>query len=320
MDAPLVSAIIPTRNRPDLAIRAVRSALSQTYANVEVIVVIDGRDAASQSALSSVADSRLQIVALDLNVGGSEARNIGVAHSHGEWIAFLDDDDEWLPEKIARQMAAAAPSNAEFPLLCSQVIARNPSAEYVWPENPPRAPYSDYLLVRTRLGYGEGLMQTSTLLAKRALLERVPFKSGLRKHQDWDWILSCAELAGVEIIYVAEPLAIWNLDDGRARASRADAWKISWEWIKSSRDRVTPRAYAAFIATIVAPQAAAQGAWSAFLPTAVELFHPGSPRPRDLMMFGGAWFFPVRFRDSLRRAVHARSSGRVQPAENSGIS
>jgi glycosyltransferase involved in cell wall biosynthesis len=319
MNAPLVSAVIPTRNRPELVVRAVRSVLAQTYANIEVVVVIDGPDAASQSALAAIADPRLHVVALDASVGGGEARNIGVAQSHGEWIGFLDDDDEWLPEKIERQLAAATSSAAQSPLICSQVIARNPNAEFVWPENPPHAPYSEYLLVRNRLGYGEGLMQTSTLLAKRELLERVPFQKGLQKHQDWDWTLRCVEVPGVEVVYVAEPLAIWNLDDGRDRASRADAWKISWNWIKSSRERVTPKAYAAFIATIVAPQAAAQNAWSAFLPTVAELFNPGSPRPRDLMMFAGAWFFPVKLRDSLRRLVHSRTAAQTRDTQNPSV-
>jgi glycosyltransferase involved in cell wall biosynthesis len=320
LNAPLISAVIPTRNRPGLVVRAVRSVLAQTYTNIEVVVVIDGPDPASHSALASFNDARLQIVALDESVGGGEARNMGVARSKGEWIAFLDDDDEWLPEKIERQMRAAANSTAEYPLVCSQVFARNPNAEFVWPENPPRAPISEYLLVRSRLGYGEGLMQTSTLLAKRELLQRVPFRKGLRKHQDWDWILRSVEVSGVEIVYVAEPLAIWNLDDGRERASRADAWMDSWEWIKSSRGRVTPKAYAAFMATHVAPQAASQNAWRAFFPAAKELFSPGSPRVRDLMMFVGAWFFPVRLREGLRRIVHARSAGRVRAVASSGIS
>jgi glycosyltransferase involved in cell wall biosynthesis len=320
MNAPLVSAVIPTRNRPDLVVRAVESALAQTYANIEVVVVIDGPDTLTQSALAAIADTRLRVVALNQSVGGGEARNVGVQHAGGEWIGFLDDDDEWLPEKIERQMRAAGSSTAQFSIVCSQVFARNPNAELVWPENPPRAPFSEYLLVRSRLGYGEGLMQTSTLLAKRELIERVPFQKGLRKHQDWDWILRCVELPEVEVMYVSEPLAVWNLDDGRERASRADAWLVSWDWIKSSRSRVTARAYAAFIATNVAPQAASQNAWRAFLPTAKELFSPGSPRPRDLMMFAGAWFFPVRVRGALRRLVHARSSARVRPVANSSIS
>ena len=319
MNAPLVSAVIPTRHRPDLVVRAVRSALAQSYSNIEVVVVIDGPDVASQSALASIVDNRLRLVMLDASVGGAEARNVGVTGSRGDWIAFLDDDDEWLAEKIEHQMRVAISSTAQFPLLCSQVTARNPIAEFVWPENPPDAPYSEYLLVRSRLGYGEGLMQTSTLLAKRGLLERVPFQKGLQKHQDWDWILRCVELPGVEVLYVPEPLAIWNLDDGRERASRADAWMASWNWIKSSRARVTPKAYAAFIATHVAPQAASQNAWGAFVPTARELFHPGSPRPRDLMMFAGAWFFPIKLRNSLRRFVQSRSAASSPSVKDSGV-
>lgn len=319
MNAPLVSAVIPTRNRPDLVVRAVESALSQCYTNIEVVVVIDGPDAATNSALASITDNRLRVVMLNESMGGAEARNVGVDRASGEWIAFLDDDDEWLSQKLDTQMRAATSSISRFPLVCSQVFARSPNAQFVWPENPPRPPFSEYLLVRSRLGYGEGLMQTSTLLAKRELLQLVPFQKGLRKHQDWDWILRCIEFPGVEVLYIPEPLAVWNLDDGRDRASRADAWMASWDWIRSCRERVTPRAYAAFVATHVAPQAAAQNAWRAFLPAARELFHPGSPRPRDLVIFLGAWFVPMRLREALRGIVHSRAAARGPAATSPNV-
>src|ERR1700758_1632604 len=98
---PLVSAVIPTRNRPDLVCRAVRSALAQTYPNIEVIVVIDGPDPVSFASLEVLGDPRIRIIALKESVGGSEARNTGAREAKGSYIALLDDDDEWLPEKIA---------------------------------------------------------------------------------------------------------------------------------------------------------------------------------------------------------------------------
>src|SRR5438270_13867984 len=101
----LVSAVIPTRNRPQLALRAARTALDQTHCNMEVIVVIDGPDKKTVAALRELTDKGLRVIELRNSVGGSGARNIGVQAARGEWIAFLDDDDEWLPTKIEKQVA-----------------------------------------------------------------------------------------------------------------------------------------------------------------------------------------------------------------------
>jgi glycosyltransferase involved in cell wall biosynthesis len=96
-----VSAVIPTRNRPEQLLLAVRSALQQTHSELEVIVVIDGPDPKTAQALTGFNDSRLRIVQMERNVGGSDARNAGVQAARGRWIAFLDDDDEWLPHKLS---------------------------------------------------------------------------------------------------------------------------------------------------------------------------------------------------------------------------
>ena len=91
--APLITAVIPTRGRADLVTRAVFSALHQSYPHVEVIVVVDGPDPDTLAALKAVDEQRLRVIALTENVGGSEARNIGVRAARGSWIALLDDDD-----------------------------------------------------------------------------------------------------------------------------------------------------------------------------------------------------------------------------------
>jgi len=98
--SPLVSVIIPTYQRPALLLRAVRSALAQTFSQLEVIVILDGPDPASEEALKEINDARLRLVPLPSRVGGSETRNTGVRNACGQWVAFLDDDDEWLEHKI----------------------------------------------------------------------------------------------------------------------------------------------------------------------------------------------------------------------------
>jgi glycosyltransferase involved in cell wall biosynthesis len=307
MQTPLVTAVIPTRNRPELLKRAVESALAQTYSPLEIVVVMDGPDAATADALAALPTDILSIVCLPENVGGSAARNEGVRRARGDWIAFLDDDDEWKPRKIEKQIFAGLASSRRWPLLCSQVLARTPEAEYTWPEAAPYEPYSEYLLVRSRLSYGEGLMHTSTLMAKRELLEHVPFRPGLRKHQDWDWVLRCTQRSDVEVIFLPEPLAVWYVDMTRTRVSHQNMWRTSHDWIRESRALVTKRAYSSFLATYVARQAFSDRAWSAFLPLLKELYCVGSPRLRDLGVFLGAWVVPSAFRSTVSKLARPRA-------------
>ena len=108
---PLVSIIIPSYKRPEAFVkRAVDSALGQTYQNIEVVVVDDNppgspsREALGRLLETYKADPRVRAVINQKNLGGSEARNEGVKAARGEYLAFLDDDDEFLPGKIEAQL------------------------------------------------------------------------------------------------------------------------------------------------------------------------------------------------------------------------
>src|SRR5687768_2514241 len=91
---PAVSVVIPTRARPELVRRAVRSALDQTLRDIEVVVVVDGPDPPTRQTLADIDDSRLRVVELAERGGAPAARNAGVRHARGRWTALLDDDDE----------------------------------------------------------------------------------------------------------------------------------------------------------------------------------------------------------------------------------
>ncbi|HEY6445611.1 MAG TPA: glycosyltransferase family 2 protein [Acidobacteriaceae bacterium] len=246
----LVSAVIPTRGRPDLLVCAIRSALRQTWRPLEVIVVLDGPDPATEERLASLADPRLRVVILAEISGGCTARNAGVRAAAGDWIAFLDDDDEWLPDKIERQMRATRETSAWFPIITCRLIARSPTASRVLPPRVynPAQPVADYLFCRSGLGDSGGLMQTSTLLAPRDLLLAVPFRDGLAVHQDWDWIIRVAAYEGVAISMLAKPLAIWRVEDGRATVGLGLGWQFSLRWVREMRSLISRRAFSSFIA------------------------------------------------------------------------
>jgi glycosyltransferase involved in cell wall biosynthesis len=279
-----------------MVVRAVNSVLGQTVSDIEIIVVVDGPDPETVAALEAIASPRLRVLALPIQGGGARARNKGVQAATGEWIAFLDDDDEWVPEKLERQLSAARGSVAQHPIVASQVVARIGGGDFIWPRTPPSEPLSEYLLARNTWRQGEGLLQTSTLLTTRELMLEVPFEDGLRKHQDWDWLLRAALAPGVRIEFVPQPLATWNLEPSSASVSRTHDWEGSLSWIRERRWLVTRRAYAGFLATQVASQAARQRQWRAFLPLTAEMFQVGRPKMIDVLLFLGMWLVPPSLR------------------------
>ncbi|MXV64113.1 glycosyltransferase [Natronorubrum sp. JWXQ-INN-674] len=101
-----VSVIIPTYNRASTLVRAIDSALEQTIDDLEVVVVDDGSTDDTASVLAAYDEPRVRPVVHATNRGANVARNTGIDHARGEYVAFLDSDDEWHPAKLERQLAA----------------------------------------------------------------------------------------------------------------------------------------------------------------------------------------------------------------------
>ena len=104
--APVVSVVIPTQSRCQRLSLALRTALDQDDVDHEVVVVDDGSRDETPRFLARQHDSRLRVVRHDELKGVAAARNAGLAAARGEWVAFLDDDDLWAPDKLAAQLAA----------------------------------------------------------------------------------------------------------------------------------------------------------------------------------------------------------------------
>lgn len=110
---PGVSVIIPTYNRASVLPRAIDSVLDQTFEDFELFVVDDGSTDGTLTVLDSYDDERLRVITHGTNRGANVARNTGIEHANGEFIAFLDSDDAWHPEKLGRQLGRyeSAPSD-----------------------------------------------------------------------------------------------------------------------------------------------------------------------------------------------------------------
>lgn len=287
---PLVSVVIPTRNRPHLVGRAVRSALAQTLDAIEVIVVVDGPDEATLQALRQIDDARLRVKTLPRNLGPGEARNAGVGEAQSRWIAFLDDDDEWFPQKLEIQLQTAQQSGHLYPVVACRVIARSEVGDFVWPRRfpGPNEHLSDYMFCQKGLFRGEGLIPTPTILTMKELLQRVPFRS-LRRLEDIDWLLRVSTMkgVGVEFVPTPEPLAICHIEENGSRiVNRAD-WSCSHSlsWIQANRHLVTPRAYASFLMTWTGAHAARRRDWRTFLLLLSEAYRHGRPTAISTLLY-----------------------------------
>jgi glycosyltransferase involved in cell wall biosynthesis len=301
---PLVSVVIPTRGRPDLLVqRALRSALAQTLSDYEVIVVVDGPDPETELALAALSNPRLSVLVLPSNVGGADARNAGIQNARGEWIALLDDDDEWFPDKIQRQLDVARRSTHAQPVIACQWITRTPRGDEQNPTRPldPDEPISEYLMARRSMLEQECCIVSSLLIARRDLFLRVPFTSGLRKHQDWDWMVRVSGQPGVSFELAPETLAVFYFGEKRAHMSRTTNWRWSLEWAKSHRDagRLTNRAYAGFIVSQLAPFAAREHDTSAFWPLLREVW-VARPPAFQFLRYALIWIVPM----NARRILH----------------
>ena len=185
MVAPDVSVVIPTRDRWRMLQRTLLGPLSQVGARLEVLVVDDGSDDETARGIAALGDSRVQHVP-GRGRGVSDARNIGVERARGKWIAFLDDDDLWAPDKLRRQVAAAEAASAVFAYTAAvQVDERLQIVPGTLLAPPPPGEVRRRLVLSNAIPAG-----CSNVLARATDAKAVEgFDSRLAQVADWDmWL------------------------------------------------------------------------------------------------------------------------------------
>src|SRR5690625_3525723 len=157
-DAPTVTVVIPTYNRAHVVHRAIDSVLGQTFADFELIVVDDGSTDGTEAVLSTYTDPRIRYLVQLVNRGVSAARNRGIKEARGEFVAFLDSDDEWFPEKLERQVNRfkRAPDNVGL-VYCGVETVGRPSGPWIY-EPAHRGDIYNKLLERNVIHTGSGAM------------------------------------------------------------------------------------------------------------------------------------------------------------------
>jgi glycosyltransferase involved in cell wall biosynthesis len=203
---PEVSVVIPTYDRAGTILRAVGSALGQTHRDLEVVVVDDGGSDRTPELLAGLGDPRLRLLRHECNRGAAAARNTGIAAACGAFVAFLDSDDEWLPHKLAVQLAALRAALPAEAVSCHGVHMH--LLDHGIEREQPLEPSENWFL---RLALGCDLSQGTTLLARREAFARTgALDETLPRFEDWDWLLRYAQ-GGGRIVALRQPLAhVWN--------------------------------------------------------------------------------------------------------------
>jgi len=197
-----ISVIIPAYNRAAVIGAAIDSVVNQALPSaqctVDIIVVDDASDDDLAATLRPF-KQQIRLIRHDRNGGAAAARNTAITAADGDLLAFLDSDDIWLPGKLARQMAAMHQNGWEASCT-AYLLSRPGTRDHISPR------LSTGLIGLEQMAWGCFVSPGSTLLCRRSLFEEIGrFDTGLRRLEDWDWLLRYASVRSFG--FLAEPLA-----------------------------------------------------------------------------------------------------------------
>jgi glycosyltransferase involved in cell wall biosynthesis len=251
---PSVSVVIPTTLRQSLrdAIQSVR--LQDHGGATEVLAIVDrARGDCSEKELRLIADAD-RAVFTGGGRGAGHARNAGVAAADSDLIAFLDDDDEWLPGKLRAQttLLRSQPGSGREYVAGSRVVQRHCRTGRLSSAAPsaiiaPGERIENYLFLRRRPRMARSGFFTSSLLVHRELAGAVEWNEQLRRHQDWDWLLRAQRFHNAKFVQVPDVGAVCTVGSRGSISARAD-WGSSLAWARSWKHYWSEQTYVDFVA------------------------------------------------------------------------
>jgi glycosyltransferase involved in cell wall biosynthesis len=194
--SPLVSVVIPTKDRRELLLTTLATVLCQQV-DLEVVVVDDGSNDGTGEALADLGDDRIRVVRHETSTGVSVARNDGLAAARAPWVAFTDDDDLWAPDKLVTQLAALD-DDPEARWCCTGAVVIDDHERLIGQRDPyPARDLADILLQRNVIAGG-----ASGVVAATELVRRIDgFDPRLSVFADWDLWTRLALESPVAVVY-----------------------------------------------------------------------------------------------------------------------
>lgn len=228
-DSPLVSVVIPVKDRPKELERAVRSALAQTYKNIEVIVVENNsKDRESvRGVVESFRKGTILVYHLAPCANTNVARNFGVSKANGSLVAFLDSDDEYEPHHIATSIEVMRQKNCDF-VYGSIKVDDGESTKINMARNLETGETGlDYLFGKNR-----GWAPTPTYVCQKTIFEKVLWDENLKRHQDFDFFIRV--VAAFRSACNAEPSVIVHWKKGEKRDIDFESYELfAKKWVPS---------------------------------------------------------------------------------------
>ena len=244
MKEPLISVVIPTFNRPSFIERACNTVINQSYKNTEIIIVDDASTTSYVDTSEKLAFKNVVYIKRKKNGGGSAARNTGIEAAQGEYIAFLDDDDEWFPKKLERQLSSLNDN------------CKASHCGYITKTKKITRIEQYHEITLKELSENNKLASTSGLLCDKKILAKAPFDASLHRAQDWDIYLRIAQLTNFS--YVREALYIYDDGDHERMTNKyskltIEQYRLRLDMLKKHRDVLTKQAYIRHIAELILP-------------------------------------------------------------------
>ena len=200
---PVISVIIPTRNRADKLKQAIESVLNQSYRNFELLIVDDSSNDNTTEIANSFKDSRISFLQHHAAMGASAARNTALRTCKGEYVAFLDDDDEWLTTKLEKQMKVFSKAPPEVGIVYTAYWK-------IEKHHKSYMPTKDIIKkeghVHDDLLEGNFIALPSVIIRKKYLDSVGLFSEQMPRLQDWDLFIRLSKK--YQFIFIDEPLLI----------------------------------------------------------------------------------------------------------------
>ena len=215
----LVSVVMPNYNGAEFIAESVRSVLAQTYTDWELIVVDDRSTDASFEVLAQFDDARIKVIVAEQNGGAARARNLAIQAAKGRWIAFLDSDDLWKPDKLARQLAFMTERNAV--LSCTHYDVINAEGALVTTFEPSKDAYT----YRDILGHCS--IGCLTAMYDADALGKVEMPVAAVKNEDFAcWLSILRQGHTAACLHVS--LAAYRVHTGSVSSNKLRM--IKWQW------------------------------------------------------------------------------------------
>lgn len=307
---PTVSVVIPTIGRAQLK-QAIDSVRSQTYAGtVELIVVVDADEEVAGADVLRIAQAADTLAFTGGKRFAGRARNMGVDLARGSWIAFLDDDDVWLPRKLELQMRLVHDQGLQSTdvvvggraRIASNSPVVTPDAANVIPKCliDRDQPIADYLFYKRAMSSRRNVFFAPSILAPTALCREIRWDEDLRRHQDWDWLLRVGARTGTVFRQVPDVVLLVNVGSAGSISAGTD-WRSSLEWAQRRLLHDHRRLFGEFVAAQPLRYALAARDWSGVVAVLKEVAASGTMPTLNSLMIGMTGMVPRKHLEAAMR-------------------